>query len=109
MGKIKYKRTNPHIDYWHELKARYIAYGILEYGQQNKLAKWLGCAAMHVNSWFHPKGTRLGEPTYGYGKKLEEYLATIPFEPFKFSNGLTMPEIKKRNEKARLNRTRKSK
>jgi hypothetical protein len=64
---------------WLELKQRLVEYGIYERGQRKKLALYLQIGQSQLTCWLgRPK-----EPPYSAGKKIEYYLAAVPFIPFK--------------------------
>jgi hypothetical protein len=64
---------------WSDLRQRLVEYGIYEPGQRKKLALYLEVDQSQVTRWLgrpHPK-----EPPYSAGKKMERYLAAVPFIP----------------------------
>lgn len=104
------KRTDPFLYHWTALKQRLIKYGILEYGQRFKLSKWLGVAPFYVHRIFSPLlQHQHGHSQYGFGKQIEIYLETVPFEHVRLSNGLTIHESKAKRAKEKLKRKSKKK
>lgn len=63
---------------WFYLKQRLVKYGINERGQRKKLAQYLNVNPSQITRWLeNPHPT---EPPYSIGKKIEHYLASVPFE-----------------------------